>query len=250
MIRRRRAYRCRNVERFAGYQILYSRWCILAATGSLEAYASVVCCPFEAGPGRKEGETKQNGGDGLTGHGNIMFTTLLRLFRLVVLSLLYPWAAVNVVVAVSPQSMPLSFSMLALPPHTGREGLRSPLTHHLLVFPEYIMIERWTLPGGESSYRSLLDFWLASLHGFLLDSGSDARWFEGLAYQSKFEKLSSDAFRHEYRELQQNLTLPPPETISLRTAYRVLDGRIVSYMGVTPENDYWSGTYGPGHFGE
>ena len=59
-----------------------------------------------------------------------------------------------------------------------------------------IMIERWTLPGGESSYRSLLDFWLASLHGFLLDSGSDARWFEGLAYQSKFEKLSSDAECH------------------------------------------------------
>ena len=134
------------MEHYAGHRRLISSRCILAATGSLEAYASVVCCPFEAGPGRKEGETKQNGGDGLTGHGNIMLTTLLRLFLLVVLSLFYLWAAVNVAVAVSPQSMPLSFSMLALPPHTGREGLRSQ-THHLLVFPEYIMIERWRGAG-------------------------------------------------------------------------------------------------------
>jgi hypothetical protein len=113
-----------------------------------------------------------------------------------------------------------------------------------------VLVERWTLPGGEARYLSLLDFWLASLQGFLEDSGSDKRWFEGLAYQSRFVSLSGAEFVNEYRSLQQCLTLPPPDTISLQEAYLVLDGRITSFMGVTPEGDYWAGTFGPGYYGE
>jgi hypothetical protein len=113
-----------------------------------------------------------------------------------------------------------------------------------------ILIERWTLPDGESCYSSILDFWLSSLYGFLQDSGSDTRWFEGLAYQSKFEQLLGDSFRSEYWLLQQRLTLPPPETITLETAYRVLNGRLLSYLGTTPDGAYWAGTFGPGYFGD
>lgn len=112
-----------------------------------------------------------------------------------------------------------------------------------------VLIERWTLPGGDAEYRSLLDFWLSSLYSFLKDSGSDARWFEGLAYQSRFVALTPGEFRREYRELQQKLILPPPETIELESAYRVLDGRVISFMGVTWERQYWTGTFGPGHYG-
>ncbi len=39
-----------------------------------------------------------------------------------------------------------------------------------------------------------------------------------------------------------------PETIFLIEAYRVLDGRLISYMGVTEDQDFWSATFGPGHF--
>ena len=87
-----------------------------------------------------------------------------------------------------------------------------------------VLVERWTLPDGKPS------------------------WFEGLAYQSRFVELTPGEFRSEFRALQQRLTLPPPETIFLRKAYRVLDGRLISYMGVTEDLDYWSGTFGPGHY--
>lgn len=113
---------------------------------------------------------------------------------------------------------------------------------------EQILIETWTRPDGKEAFKSLLDFWLASLHEFLDDSGSDIRWFEGLAYQSRFVRLESREFRQEYRALQDRLTLPPPETIFLIEAYRVLDGRLISYMGVTEDQDFWSATFGPGHF--
>lgn len=113
---------------------------------------------------------------------------------------------------------------------------------------EQVLIETWTLPEGKSEYASLLDFWLSSLYGFLEDSGSDVRWFEGLAYQSRFVRLECEEFRTEYRALQQRLTLPPLETVFLTTAYRVLDGRLISYMGVNEDGDFWSATYGPGHY--
>lgn len=113
-----------------------------------------------------------------------------------------------------------------------------------------ILIETWTEPDGKGAFKSLLDFWLASLYGFLGDSGSDIRWFEGLAYQTRFVTLSCGEFRQEYRRLQERLTLPPPETIFLVESHRVLDGRVISYMGVNEDRDYWAATFGPGHFAD
>lgn len=113
-----------------------------------------------------------------------------------------------------------------------------------------LLIERWTLPGGRSTYRSQVDFWLSTLHHFLEDTGSDIRWFEGLAYQSVFVELEPMEFQAEYRELQQRLILPPLETVFLTKAYRALQGKVVSYLGQTEDGDWWSGTFGPCYFGD
>lgn len=115
---------------------------------------------------------------------------------------------------------------------------------------ERVLIETWTRPHGKSTYTCLMDFWVHALFRFLEDSGSDRQWFEGLAYQSKFVDLTPKDFHGEYRELQQELILPPPETIWLNKAYRVLNGRIVSYMGLTEENEFWTGTFGPCYYGD
>lgn len=113
-----------------------------------------------------------------------------------------------------------------------------------------VMTETTTLPGGETQFRGLAHFWMESLYGFLRDSGSDVRWFEGLAYQSDFMELTPAEFHNEYRALQQReLTLPPQETVELSKAFRVLQGRLFSYTGVTIDGEYWAGTLGPSHCG-
>lgn len=113
-----------------------------------------------------------------------------------------------------------------------------------------MLVESWTSPGGTESFVSLLDFWTRALYRFLEDTGSDVRWFEGLAYQALFQELTPQRFFEEYRELQHRLTLLPPETVGLLQAFRVLDGRVISYMGLTAEGDFWAGTFGPCYFGE
>lgn len=115
---------------------------------------------------------------------------------------------------------------------------------------KHLLIERWTTPGGKSEYSSLLDFWLSTLRHFLEDTGSDIRWFEGLAYQSVLVELEPGEFQTEYKALQQRLILPPPETVFLTRAYRSLNGKVISYLGQTEDGDFWSGTFGPCYFGE
>ncbi len=113
-----------------------------------------------------------------------------------------------------------------------------------------LLIERWTLPGGHSVYTSPIDFWLSTLRHFLEDTGSDIRWFEGLAYQSVFEELEPAEFQSEYRQLQSRLILPPQDTVFLTTAYRALGGKVTSYLGQTEDGDWWSGTFGPCYFSD
>ena len=113
---------------------------------------------------------------------------------------------------------------------------------------ELVLIEASSPPAAQSEFRGLTHFWMEAIHRFLDQSGSDVRWFEGLAYQSVFTKLTPTAFHQEYRALQQkHLTLPPPETVELTLAYRVLQGRVISYLGITLDEEYWAGTLGPSH---
>lgn len=113
-----------------------------------------------------------------------------------------------------------------------------------------VLIETFAAPEAQKQFRGLTHFWLEAVYEFLQNSGSDVRWFEGLAYQSVFEELTPSEFHRQYRGLQQDkLTLPPPETVELGMSYRVLQGRLVSYLGVTVDDEYWSGTLGPSHCG-
>lgn len=113
---------------------------------------------------------------------------------------------------------------------------------------ESLLIETQTYDSGTSFYLGLADFWLHALSRFQQDSGSDELWLRGLAYQSDFSERDADQFLKEYSAIQQRLTLPPPEIIELQKAYRVLQGRVISYCGITSDGEYWAGTYGPGYF--
>lgn len=113
---------------------------------------------------------------------------------------------------------------------------------------DHVLVECFALPEGRDRFLSLAHFWIESLDSFLNDSGSNAEWLEGLAYQSRFQALEPGEFFVEYRALQQNrLTLPPPETTRLSTAYRTLQGRLFGYCGITEDKEMWSAVFGPTH---
>lgn len=108
-----------------------------------------------------------------------------------------------------------------------------------------MLLEVTTYDSGRGDYLSLTDFWLHSILHFLIDSGAKREFFEGVAYQADFEALTASEFETEFRQIQQELTLPPPGVVELQKAYRVLRGRLRGYAGITSDGEYWAGTFGP-----
>jgi hypothetical protein len=91
--------------------------------------------------------------------------------------------------------------------------------------------------------RGLASFWLSTLWRFLEDSRQNPDAFEGLAFQAMAERLSAREFEEGYGPLRARLTLPPPYPIELRQAYRVLQGRVNSYAGITVDGELWAGFF-------
>ena len=120
---------------------------------------------------------------------------------------------------------------------SGSESVRSvrrPAGAHLLVEFQ---------PKAGIVPRSLAGFWLACLWRLLEDSQQNTEAFEGLAFQALAQRLTSEDFERLYGEVRSHLTLPPPYPLELSSAYRVLDGRLVSFVGLTCEGSAWAGFF-------
>ena len=92
-------------------------------------------------------------------------------------------------------------------------------------------------------HEDLASFWLASLWRFLEDSRANTDAFEGLAFQALAEPLNAHEFEAAYGPIRASLTLPPPFPVELRRSYRVLNGRLVSFAGVTTDGEMWAGFF-------
>jgi hypothetical protein len=117
---------------------------------------------------------------------------------------------------------------------SGLKAARRPAGRHLLV--EFEMDQ-----DGEAN--SLADFWLASLWRFLDDSRQNTEAFEGLAFQALAERLSPRDFEVGYGPLRAQLTLPPANAVELKESYRLLNGRLRSFAGVTSQGRFWAGFF-------
>lgn len=104
------------------------------------------------------------------------------------------------------------------------------------------LVVEYELKSGEE-VSGLPAFWLACLWRFLEDSQQKTDAFEGLAFQALAERLDAREFSHQYGAVRSRLTLPPPYPIELREAYRTLNGRLVSFAGITTEGEHWSGFF-------
>jgi hypothetical protein len=104
------------------------------------------------------------------------------------------------------------------------------------------LVVEYELKSGEE-VSGLPAFWLACLWRFLEDSQQKTDAFEGLAFQALAERLDAHDFERDYAAVRSRLTLPPPYPIELREAYRTLNGRLVSFTGITTDGEYWSGFY-------
>lgn len=95
--------------------------------------------------------------------------------------------------------------------------------------------------SGRGTEGGLAAFWLATLWRFLEDSRQNTDAFEGLAYQALAERLDAAQFSALYGPIRARLTLAPPHGVELREAYRVLQGRVTSFAGVTTDGEFWAG---------
>lgn len=120
---------------------------------------------------------------------------------------------------------------------SGAEGLRAarrPAGADLLV--------EFEVKSG-CQHDDLAAFWLASLWRFLEDSRANTDAFEGLAFQALAQPLNAAEFAEAYGPIRARLTLPPPYPIELRRAYRVLNGRLVSFAGLNSDGEMWAGFF-------
>lgn len=113
---------------------------------------------------------------------------------------------------------------------------RRPAGRHLLVEIE-------SDPEEGNPFCGLADFWLAALWRFLEDTHQNHLAFEGLAFQALAEGLSLGHFERLYADLRAHLILAPLRGVELRQAYRLLQGRLLSFAGVTHQGTFWSGFF-------
>lgn len=90
---------------------------------------------------------------------------------------------------------------------------------------------------------SLAGFWLGCLWRFLEDSQQSSVAFEGLAFQSLPLPLTAEQFREQYGAVRSHLTLPPPYPLQMRSAYRLLSGRLNAFAGIDIDGTAWAGFF-------
>ncbi len=125
----------------------------------------------------------------------------------------------------------------------GTENLRAvrrPAGEDLVV--EFVPKAAWSREGA------LAAFWLATLWRFLEDSHQNTLAFEGLAYQAVAERLDAKMFEGLFEQVRSRLTLPPPYGVELREAFRVLNGRVTSFVGTTTDGEMWASFFQAGVF--
>lgn len=104
---------------------------------------------------------------------------------------------------------------------------------------EFLPKESWSRDGG------LAVFWLATLWRFLEDCHQRTDAFEGLAFQAMAERLDARMFENLFERVRARLTLPPLQGVELREAYRVLNGRVTSFAGMTTDGEMWASFHQP-----
>ena len=105
-----------------------------------------------------------------------------------------------------------------------------------------LVVEFEALPN-RSKEGGLAGFWLDALWRFLEDNRRSTEAFEGMAFQALAERLDALEFERLYGRVRERLTLRPPQGIELLEAYRVLNGRVSSFAGVTTDGEFWTGFY-------
>lgn len=135
------------------------------------------------------------------------------------------------------QNLMARLGVFEAPGEVNFRSARRPAGRHLLVEIE-------TDPEEEPGFEELAEFWLVALWRFLEDSNQNHLAFEGLAFQAQAEPLSPTQFAQLYGGVRAHLILTPPQgAIDLRQAYRVLQGRLTSFAGVTRQGAFWSGFF-------